>query len=119
MKEQVIEIYHNNRCSKSRAALEQIQNSGKKYLIIDYLKNPPTTNQLKTVLAKLGVSVTKIIREKEKLFTEKYKGKSFTDEEWIQILCENPILIERPLVIDGHKAIVARQPDLLEELLNR
>ena len=59
------------------------------------------------------VNVKSIIREKEKVYTENFKNKKFTDDEWVQILCEHPILI------DGFKAIVARPPELVEELINR
>jgi len=119
MKPRKIEIYHNNRCGKSRCALDLLQKSDNEIIVIDYLKNPPTTNELKTVLFKLDLNVKKIIREKEKIFIEKFKNKNFTDDEWIQVLCEHPILIERPIVIDGFKAVVARPPELAEELINR
>jgi arsenate reductase len=119
MKSRKIEIYHNNRCGKSRTALELLQKSGNEIIIIDYLKNPPTPKELKTVLAKLDVNIKSIIREKEKVFIEQFKNKKFTDDEWVQILCEHPILIERPIVIDGFKAIVARPPELADELIKR
>lgn len=119
MKSRRIEIYHNNRCGKSRCALELLQKSGNEIVVVDYLKNPPTPKELKVVLSKLDVNVKSIIREKEKVFTENFKNKKFTDDEWVQILCEHPILIERPIVIDGFKAVVARPPELVEELINR
>ena len=119
MKARKIEIYHNNRCGKSRGALELLQKSGNEISVIDYLKNPPTPKELKNVLSKLDLNVKSIIREKEKVFIENFKNKNFTEEEWIQILCEHPILIERPIVIDGFKAVVARPPELAEELISR
>ena len=119
MKARKIEIYHNNRCGKSRGALELLQKSGNEIIVIDYLKNPPTPKDVKTVLSKLDVNVKGIIRVKEKVFIENFKNKNFTDDEWVQILCEHPILIERPIIIDGFKAVVARPPELVLELIKR
>jgi len=119
MKARKIEIYHNNRCGKSRGALELLQKSGNEIVVVDYLKNPPTPKELKVILSKLDVNVKGIIRVKEKVFIENFKNKNFTDDEWVQILCEHPILIERPIVIDGFKAVVARPPELVLELIKR
>ena len=119
MKSRKIEIYHNNRCGKSRGALELLQKSGNEIVVVDYLKNPPTPKELKVILSKLDVNVKGIIRVKEKVFIENFKNKNFTDDEWVQILCEHPILIERPIVIDGFKAVVARPPELVLELIKR
>jgi arsenate reductase len=114
-----IEIYHNNRCSKSRCALDILNKKGEELIIHDYLKTPPTKKQLKDLLAKLGIKASELVRKKEALFIEKFKDKKFTETEWITILSENPILIERPIVVDGYGAIIARPPELLEEFLKR
>ena len=60
-----------------------------------------------------------IVRQKEALFIKNFKGKKFTNDEWIQILLENPTLIERPIVVDGYKAIIGRPPELVIDLVNR
>ena len=114
-----IEIYHNNRCSKSRCALDILNKKGAELIIHDYLKTPPTKKQLKDLLAKLGIKASELVRKKEAIFIEKFKDKKFTETEWITILSENPILIERPIVVDGYGAIIARPPELLEEFLKR
>lgn len=114
-----IEIYHNNRCSKSRCAIDILHKTGEKLIIHDYLKTPPTKKQLKDLVAKLGIKASELVRKKEALFIEKFKDKKFTETEWITILSENPILIERPIVVDGYGAIIARPPELLEEFLKR
>lgn len=114
-----IEIYHNNRCSKSRCALDLLNKNGEELIIHDYLKTPPTKKQLKDLLAKLGIKASELVRKNEALFIEKFKDKKFTETEWITILSENPILIERPIVVDGYGAIIARPPELLEEFLKR
>lgn len=114
-----IEIYHNTRCSKSRCALDMLSTKGADVVIHDYLKTPPTKKELKDLLAKLGIKACELVRKKEPIFLEKFKDKKFTETEWVTILTENPILIERPIVVDGYGAIIARQPELLEEFLKR
>jgi arsenate reductase len=114
-----VQILHNPRCGKSREALKLLQAEGCDIEIIEYLKKIPTKKELKDILSKLGLKALEIVRQKEGLFIKKFKGKKFTNEEWIQILIENPILIERPIVIDGYKAIIARPPDLASDLINR
>jgi arsenate reductase len=114
-----VQILHNPRCGKSREALKLLQDEGCEIEIIEYLKNIPTKKEIKNILDKLGLLAFDIVRKKEAVFLEKFKGKTFTNDEWIQILIENPILIERPIVIDGYKAIVGRPPDLVIDLVNR
>ena len=119
MKNNRIEIYHNARCSKSRCALDILNTSGAELVIRDYIKTPPSKKELKDIIAKLGIKPFELVRKKETVFLEKFKDKKFTDAEWITILVENPILIERPIVIDGYGAIIARPPELLDEFLKR
>lgn len=114
-----VQILHNPRCGKSREALKLLQDNDCEIEIIEYLKQIPTKKELKTILEKLGLNAFDIVRKKESIFLEKFKNKTFTNDEWIQIMIENPILIERPIVIDGYKAIVGRPPELVIELINR
>ncbi len=115
--QKTMKIYHNPRCSKSRAALTLLQQTGGVLEIQEYLKNAPDKNELIEVLKKLNMKPHEIIRKGEVLYKEKYKGSEFTDEEWINIMVENPVLIERPIVIKGDKAIIARPPERINELL--
>lgn len=112
-------IFHNPRCSKSREALELLKSNNCEVEVREYLKLPPTKKELKDLLAKLGCKPIDIVRKKEELFIKKFKDKSFTDNEWIQILTEHPVLIERPIVIDGYKAVVGRPPELVIDLIKR
>jgi len=112
-------IYHNPRCGKSREALGILENSHCEIRIREYLKSPPTKKELKELLAKLGCKAFEIVRQKEPLFIEKFLGKKFTDAQWIKILSENPILIERPIVIAGNKAIIGRPPELVLTLVKK
>lgn len=112
-------IYHNSRCSKSREVLNILTESKCEFEIRDYLKVPPTKAELKELLAKLGCKPLDIVRKKEELFVNKFAKKKFTDNEWIQILSEHPVLIERPIVIDGYKAVIGRPIELVLELIKR
>ena len=104
----MIQIFHNSRCSKSRQCLSLIENSGKKFEVIKYLENPPTITQLTEIISKLGIEPIDLARKKEKLWIENYKHKVLSSNELIEIMSKNPILIERPIVIKGNKAVVAR-----------
>ena len=110
-------IYHNPRCSKSRQTLQLIKNSGQEVEIVEYLATPPTFDELKSIVGLLGVSPEKLVRKNEAIFKEKYKGKSLSEDEWIQAMIEHPKLIERPIVIEGNEAILGRPPENVNALL--
>ncbi|MBN8691672.1 MAG: arsenate reductase (glutaredoxin) [Bacteroidetes bacterium] len=112
-------IYHNTRCSKSREVLDLLNKNKCAVEIREYLKQPPTKKELKELLAKLGCKPFDIIRKKEEIFIKKFANKKFTDSEWIQILTEHPVLIERPIVIDGYKAVIGRPTELVIDLIKR
>ena len=111
-----MKIYHNPRCSKSRKTLAIIREKGEEVEIVEYLNNPPNKIELKEVLKKLGMKPGQIIRKGESIYKENYKGKSYTDEEWIEIMANNPILMERPIVVKGNKAIMGRPPENVIDL---
>ncbi len=112
----MIKIYHNSRCRKSRAGLQYLQDKGVDFEIVEYLKNGISEEELKDVLIKMNVRPTEIIRTQEDIYKKQFKGKNFTDEEWIKILLENPKLIKRPLVVKGYKAVWADPPENMEKL---
>ena len=112
-----IKIYHNPRCAKSRETLAIIEKRDKAPQIIEYLKTPPTEKELKAIVKMLGGNVEQIIRKKEKLFEEKFKDKKYSEAQWIKILVRNPILIERPIVVKGKKAVIGRPPENVKQLL--
>ncbi len=113
----MITIYHNNRCSKSRDSLCILQENTSNINIIDYQKNPPSATELKALLAKLKMKPEELARKGEKLYKEQFAGKSFSDDEWLKILSENPILIERPIIVNGDKAVIGRPPEKVKQLL--
>jgi arsenate reductase (glutaredoxin) len=112
-----MKIYHNPRCRKSRETLQRIEAAGVKPEIIKYLETPPTTGELKSILRKLNLTASDLIRKGEKIYKEQFKGKDLSEEEWIQTMVENPKLIERPVVVDGDRAVIGRPPENVDELL--
>lgn len=110
-------IYHNPKCAKSRAGLNYIKEKGLEYQVIEYMKDILSHKELKDLLMKLNKGPKEIIRIQEDIYKEKFRGKNFTDEEWITILIDNPKLIQRPIVVSGYKAVVAQPVDEIEKLL--
>ena len=113
----MVTIYHNGECSKSKGALEILQEQGVPLEIRYYLAEPPTIEELKDILQKLELNASDIVRKNEPAYLEKYEGKEKNDDEWLRILTVNPELIERPIVVNGNKAIVARPPEKVLEIL--
>ncbi|MFT4644051.1 MAG: arsenate reductase [Planctomycetota bacterium] len=110
----MLKILHNPRCSKSRQTLGILQDKGIEVQIIEYLKENPTKEELQDILSKLDKKPQEIIRKGEAIFKENFKGKEFSDKEWLTILVENPKLIERPIVFDEKKAVIGRPPESVE-----
>lgn len=113
----MMKIYHNPRCTKSRECLKFIEEKGFEVEVIDYMKNGISAKEIKEFLSKSGLAVTDIIRTNEDLYKQEYKGKEYNENEWIQILIENPKLIQRPLVIKGTHAVLARPADEIMKLI--
>lgn len=111
------QIYHNPRCKISRAVLDELLRNDPNAEIIEYLKSIPSAEDLKKLLNKLHLKPAEIIRRSESVFKEKFKGKNFSDDEWIKIIREYPILIERPIVARRNKAIICRPPERLNEII--
>ncbi len=107
-------IYHNPRCKKSRAGLQYLQSKTDDIKIVEYLKNPLTEAELKDLLAKLNKKPFEMIRTQEAVYKQNFKGKNFTDDEWIKIMVENPKLIKRPIVVKGNKAVWGDPAEELE-----
>jgi arsenate reductase len=113
-----MKIYHNPRCSKSRLTLQRIADAGVEPEVIEYLKTPPMANELDGVLKKLGLEPRELMRTKEAVYKELGRaGKELSRGDAIQVMIENPILIERPIVVAGNKAILGRPPENVDELL--
>ena len=113
----MIQIYHNSRCGKSRECLAFLEKSGQEYEIIKYLEDVPTFDELKEIIKKLGIKPIELVRRKEKIWMENFKDKPMTDDEIINAMISNPILIERPIVINGDKAIIGRPLEKVTAIL--
>ena len=113
-----VTIYHNPRCSKSRATLHLLEARGLKPNIVDYLKSPPSAADLKAILKKLALKPNDIVRKGEPLYAELgLKDRRLDDEALIALLVANPILIERPIVVVGGKAAIGRPPEAVLEIV--
>lgn len=111
-------IWHNSRCSKSRATLALLESRGVTPKVVAYLETPPTEKELRAALKALGKRPRDIMRKGE----EAYKNlgladETLSDDALIAAMVENPILIERPIVIAGKKAAIGRPPEAVLEIL--
>ena len=112
-----ITILHNPKCGKSRATLALIEAHGETPRIVEYLKTPPTRTELKAILEKLGMRPGQLLRKGEEVYKSKYAGKTLSDAQWVDAMVEHPILIERPIVIRGNRAVLGRPPENVNLLL--
>jgi arsenate reductase len=111
-------IYHNARCSKSRSACEIVAGKGIDARIVEYLRTPPDREELRALLKKLGMQASGIVRRGESVFKENYAGKTLDEEQWLDALVAHPILIERPIIVRGDRAVVGRPPEKVLELFD-
>ncbi len=112
----MLKIYHNPRCRKSRDGLEYLKGRTSDFEIVEYLKKGLTEADLKEILLKSTLKPVDLIRKQEDMFKKELKGKNFTDEEWITIILENPKLLQRPVVVGKHKAVLAQPPERAGEI---
>lgn len=110
-------VYHNARCSKSRCAIDFLQEKGVEFEVVEYLKDIPTKAELTEIIAKLGIRPEELIRKGEEEYKILYKGKNLSDSEWIDAMLVHPKLIERPIVLKNAKAVVARPTERILEVL--
>ena len=112
-----MKIYHNPRCRKSREGLELLKDSGQDFEIVEYLKNPLSTAEIKSLLEKLNLEAEGLVRKGEAIWKENFKGKDLSDQEIIEAMATHPKLIERPIVEKGNKAVLGRPPENIKALL--
>lgn len=112
-------IYHNGECSKSKGALELLQDAGVPFDVRWYLAEPLTRAELQALLEKLHLPAEAVVRKGEPVYKELYEGKALTEAQWIDALCAHPVLLERPIVADEHSAIVARPPEKALEFIKK
>ncbi|WP_070885454.1 arsenate reductase (glutaredoxin) [Pseudomonas argentinensis] len=111
-------LYHNPRCSKSRAALQLLVQRGLQPVVVHYLDNPPSAAELREVLGKLGLPPRQLLRSGEDEYRElDLADQALGDDELIAAMVAHPRLIERPILIAGDRAAIGRPPENILELL--
>ncbi len=113
----MITIYHNPRCSKSRQGLAIVEESGKEFEVVKYLDVPLSEEKLSEIISLLDISALDLVRKNEAIWKESYKGKKLSQEQIIKAMVKNPKLIERPIVVNGKKAVVGRPPERILDIL--
>lgn len=103
----ILKVLHNENCSKSNAVLEYLDENGVAFEIINMIQDPLSVLELKTVLKKLNLDVSYLIRKTDKLYVN-YADKNLSEEDWLEVLSQNPSLIQRPILIKGSVAMLGR-----------
>lgn len=111
-------IWHNPKCSKSREALQLLEEKGEPFEVFKYLDTPPSREEIVELLKKLGISARGLMRTKEDLYQELEIAKIVDESKLIDMLVEHPKLIERPILIDGDRAVIGRPALKVTEFLN-
>lgn len=113
-----MKILHNPRCTKSRQALALLEEAGVEVEVVRYLETPPSVEELGEILDRLGMEPRELLRRGEAIYRELgLKDADLSREEVIRVMVENPKLIERPIVVDGNRAVVGRPPENVLSLL--
>lgn len=113
----MIQIYHNPRCSKSREGLSILEESGKDFEVIPYMQEPLHAEDLKKIILTLRMDPIDLVRKNEAVWKENYRDKILTDDQIIEAMVEHPQLIERPVVVNGNRAVIGRPPELIKDIL--
>ncbi|MFW6289727.1 MAG: polyphosphate kinase 1 [Mariniphaga sp.] len=113
----VMKIYHNPRCVKSRAGLKYIEEKGYTIEVRRYMTEGISADELRDVIQKTGLKPAELVRTQEKLYREKYRGTNLSDDEWIEVIAENPRLLHRPIVVNNDKAVLANPPEAVEKIM--
>jgi len=113
-----VTIWHNPRCSKSRQTLALLTERGIEPTIVEYLKTPPPTADLQETLGKLNLAPRDLMRRKEAPYAEQgLDDTGLSDEALVQAMHDNPVLIERPVVLANGKAAIGRPPEQVLDIL--
>lgn len=110
-------IYHNGECSKCRGALEILQEKGVPHDVRFYIAEPLSKQELTELLGLLKMQPSQLIRTGEELYKEQFEDKQLSEDEWLEVLLQYPVLLQRPIVVKGTNAIIARPPERVYEML--
>lgn len=118
MKPSSITIFHNPQCSTSRNVLAAIRETGAEPVVIDYLKQPYTREQLAALLKAMGMTAGELLRRKGDLYTGLAEAKpERSDDEWLDLMVQHPSLVERPIVVTPRGTVLCRPKERLQEVL--
>lgn len=112
-----ITIYHNPRCSKSRASLELIRKAGIEPEIIEYLENPPDAATLRSLIGRLGVAARDVVRSGEQAWKDAGLDLDADEEQIVAAIASAPVILQRPIVVSGERAVIGRPPENVLALL--
>jgi len=113
-----VTIYHNPNCGTSRNALAAIRMAGFEPRIVDYMKTPPTRDELKDLVVRMNRTVRSIVRKQEPLFRElRLDERDVGEDELLDAMIENPVLINRPIVVTDHAVCLCRPSERVKEML--
>ena len=113
-----MKIYHNPRCRKSREGVQYLSDKGVEFEIIEYLKDNISIETIQILLNKLNITAFELIRKNEKIWKENFKDKNLSEKELIDLLYEEPKLIERPIIEAEFKAVIGRPKENIDKLNN-
>ncbi len=113
----LVTIWHNPRCSKSREAMQIIEDNGCEKEIVEYLKVSPNAQDLKEVLTMLNLDPRKLMRTKETIYKELNLKDELNEDKLIEAMVQNPILIERPVIFKDNKAIIGRPTSIIADFI--
>jgi len=113
----MIRVLHNPRCATSRKGLEYLRTKTDDFEIINYMANGLSREIIKEILLKSDLKPAELIRTQEEYYRKFLKNKNFNDDEWIEILTQNPKLLKRPIVIGKYKAVIGIPPENIDSLV--
>ena len=113
-----VTIYHNPRCAKSRETLALLKECGIVPVVVEYLKDPPTKDEVKSIIKMLGSHASAIVRKKEAAYKSSGLSDKSSPDEVARAIVKEPILLERPIVIRGKKAAIGRPPEKILSILD-
>lgn len=112
-----MDYYHNPRCKKSREGLQLLEEKGLQPEVILYMTEPLSPMDLEDILVKLNIDAEDLIRSKEAVWKEEFKDKELSEDELVLAMIEYPQLMERPILVNGDKAVIGRPTENLLEII--
>lgn len=113
----MLTIYHNGNCSKSNECLAFVENSNQQFEVVRYLETPLSHHQLEDIIQKLHITPIELVRRNENEWIKNFEGKEMSDQQIIQAMIDFPVLMQRPIAVNGEKAVIARPLDKIKTII--